>query len=485
MDMNMEGVHIETSPAKKLSGSMGSVGLALTVLAFSAPLTTVSGYIPFALMFGGVGSPVIFVFTTIVMFLFAVGYISLNNVVKRPGDFYAFISYGIGKTTGLGSGILAAVSYFLILAGVTSFFGVSCVDLVHDLTGASVQWYWPTLTCWFVVAVLGYLHVELSAKVLTWVMILEIVVCLAFSFGVLAKGGSSSLPAMAPLSPSQLANSVNIPFCMLFTVSFFMGFEATALFRDEVKVPDRTIPRATYGAVIFIGVIYTLCGYAMIMAYGPEVQSIAAKTPAAMFPDAFAKFVSPRLHIVVSVLVMTSAFAASLSTQNVLSRYMHNLGTDGALPSFLGKVHAKHESPYLASLTVSVMVLCVLLPFILSGIKPDLLYGALSGVGTSGIIILMTIVNISSLIWYVQRGRQQGVSFIKSFLAPAISSVFFIALVYLVAIHFDVLAGGDPGQYVWMFYCLIGVQIGGMALAQYFKRMRPEVFERLGREQIE
>jgi amino acid transporter len=481
MDMNMESVHIETSPDKKLSGSMGAIGLALTVLAFSAPLTTVSGYIPFALMFGGVGSPVIFVFTTLVLLLFAVGYVTLNNIVKRPGDFYAFISYGIGKSTGLGSGILAAVSYFLLLAGVTSFFGVSCSDLVHDLTGVSLQWYWPTLGCWFLVSVLGYLHVELSAKVLTWVMILEIIVCLAFSFGVLAKGGSPEISAVAPLMPSQLANSSNVPFSMLFTVSFFMGFEATALFRDEVKMPDRTIPRATYGAVIFIGVIYTLCAYAMIRAYGPEVAAIATKTPAAMFPDAFSKFVNPRLHVIVSVLVMTSAFAASLSTQNVLSRYMHNLGTDGAFPSFLGKVHWKHESPYLASMTVSVMVLCVLLPFILMGAKPDLLYGQLSGVGTSGIIILMTVVNISSLVWYVRSGRQQGVSFAKSFLAPAISSVFFIALVYLVAMHFDVLAGGDPGQYVWMFYCLIAVQFVGMGLAQYFKRARPEVFERLGR----
>ncbi len=483
MKLNMDDVQIETSPQKKLSGSMGAVGLALTVLAFSAPLTTVSGYIPFALMFGGVGSPVIFVLTTLVLLLFSVGYVTLNNIVKRPGDFYAFISYGIGKSTGLGSGILAAVSYFLLLAGVTSFFGVSCSDLVHDMTGASIPWYWPTLACWLVVSMLGYLHVELSAKVLTWVMILEIVVCLAFSFGVLAKGGVPGVSASAPFMPSQLANSTNVPFCMLFTVSFFMGFEATALFRDEVKMPDRTIPRATYGAVIFIGVIYTLCAYAMIMAYGPQVQSIAAKTPAAMFPDAFAKFVSPGLHLIVSVLVMTSAFAASLSTQNVLSRYMHNLGTDGALPRFLGKVHAKHESPYLASMTVSVMVLCVLMPFILMGAKPDLLYGQLSGVGTSGIIILMTIVNISSLVWYVRRGRQQGVSFAKSFLAPAISSVFFIALVYLVAAHFDVLAGGDPGQYVWMFYCLIGVQVAGMALAQFFKHRRPEVFECLGRSQ--
>ncbi|MFB9122569.1 APC family permease [Paraburkholderia dipogonis] len=476
----MDSATIENSP-RRLTGNMGAIGLALTVLAFSAPLTTVSGYIPFALAFGGVASPLIFLVTAVVLLLFSVGYVTLNNIVKRPGDFYAFVSYGIGKSTGLGSGILAAVAYFLLLSGVTSFFGVSCSDLVHSMTGANLPWFWPTLGCWLVVAILGYLHVELSAKVLTWVMMLEILVCLAFSFGVVFKGGVPGIAASAPFNPHELSHSSHIPFSMLFVMSFFTGFEATALFRDEVKLPDQTIPRATYGAVIFIGVIYTFCAYAMIMAYGTNVQDVAAKTPAVMFPEAFSKFVDPRLHTIVTILVMTSAFAAALSNQNVLSRYLHNLGTDGAVPGFLGQVHPKHQSPYLASMTTSTLVLCTLIPFIPMGTKPDILYGALSGLGTSGVIILMAIVNFASLAWYVRSGRKQGTSFAKSFLAPAISSVFFIALVVLVALHFDVLAGGEPGQYTWLFYCLIGVQLGGMVLAQYFKRVRPDVFRRLGR----
>jgi amino acid transporter len=482
MDMNMQDASLAApTSSKKLTGNMGPIGLALMVLAFSAPLTTVSGYIPFALMFGGVASPLLFCVATVVLLLFSVGYVTLNNIVKRPGDFYAFVSFGIGKSTGLGSGILAAVSYFLLLAGVTSFFGVSCSDLLHELSGATVPWYVPTIACWLVVSILGYLHVELSAKVLTWIMLLEIVVCLAFSFFVFIKGGSGDISATAPFSPSELSKSQSVPFSVLFIVGFFMGFEATALFRDEVRLPDRTIPVATYGAVIFIGVVYTICAYALILSYGSHTADVATKTPAAMFPDAFARFVSGRLHTLISGLVLISAFASALSTQNVLARYMHNLGTDGALPRFLGKVHAKHESPYLASLTVSIMVLCVLVPFIALGAKPDLLYGQLSGVGTAGIVFLMAVVSISSLVWYVRSGKAQGVNVFKSFVAPAISSLFFIALVILIAAHFDVLAGGDPGQYVWMFYCLIGVQVFGIVLAQYFKRAKPEVFERLGR----
>ena len=80
----------------------------------------------------------------------------------------------------------------------------------------------------------------------------------ALAFGVLHAGGNGELAASAPFTPSELTkDGVNIPFGMLFAVSFFMGFEATALFRDECKNPDVTIPRATYGSIIFIGMFDT------------------------------------------------------------------------------------------------------------------------------------------------------------------------------------------------------------------------------------
>ena len=470
----------------KLSGKMGVISLALTVLAFSAPLTTVSGYIPVSLMFGGIASPLVFLLVTLLILIFAVGYVSLNNVVKRPGDFYAFISFGLGKSIGLGAGLMAAVSYFLILAGVAAFFGVSCVELHTQLTGNPLPWYWYALGCWLAVGILGYLHVELSAKVLSWVMLIEIVVCLAFAFGVLNSGGDTGMAPGAPFSLGELSkDNVNLPFAMLFAVSFFMGFEATALFRDEVRLAERTIPVATYGAIIFIGAIYTLCAYAMVVAYGNDIQTLAANSPATMFSDAFAKFVDGRFSVIVPVLVLTSAFAAILSIHNVLSRYVYNLSTDGALPRVLCKVHPTHSSPYLASFAVSALVLAVLLPFIISGSQPAILYGQLAGVGTSGVIILMTIVNISALTWYIRCGKAQKASFLKICVAPAISSAVFLALVGLVAVRFDLLVGGEPGERTWMLWCLVSVLLFGVLLAQFFKRFNPSTFTKLGRSHID
>ena len=44
----------------------------------------------------------------------------------------------------------------------------------------------------------------------------------------------------------------------MFGISGFLGFEATAIFRSEAKDPDRTIGRATYGALAIVGIFYAV-----------------------------------------------------------------------------------------------------------------------------------------------------------------------------------------------------------------------------------
>ncbi|WP_321925139.1 APC family permease [Burkholderia sp. BCC1998] len=477
--MSTDGYRANAEKRNKLTGNMGAFGLALSVLAFSAPLTTVSGYVPVALMYGGAASPIIFVATMVMLMLFSLGYLTLNQAAKRPGDFYAFITHGLGKSAGLGAGLLATITYFIILAGVPAYFGVASAELQRTLTGSAFPWYYFTLACWLAIAIFGYLHIEVSAKFLTWVMVAEVIVCLVFCAGVFGSNPPNDLQS-AGFSSSGLFNA-NTPFAMLFAVSFFMGFEATALFRDEVRDPDNTIPRATFGAVIFIGLLYTFCAYALIRVYGHDVISVATKSPETMFQSAFDRFVSVKMRTPVAILVLTSAFASSLSIHNVLTRYLHNLGIDGAFPQYLSAIHPKHQSPHRSSVTVSTLTLLVLLPFIVTGAQPELLYGRLSGVGTAGGLILMTVVNVSCLVWYFREGRFIGAGVFKACIAPAISAVMFVALVVVVGKHFELLVGGEPGQSTWMLYGLCAVQIFGMALAVYFRKAKPDVFQRLGR----
>jgi amino acid transporter len=463
----------------RLSGNLGATSLVLSVLAFSAPIVTVSGYIAFAIGFVGQSAPLAWVIATAVLSIFAVGYTTMTRHIPRPGAFYAYISVGLGKTPGLGGAYLATVSYMLITVGIYTFSGVMLSAAVKGLGGPSIPWWACTAAGWVLITVLGHFQIELSAKVLGTVMVLEVILVAVFNFFVLAKGGQSGLSA-APLDPTKFFNG-GTGLALLFAFGNFIGFEATALYRDEVRNPSRTIPRATYLAVILIGGFYAISAYSLIIAYGGGAQERATNDPTTMFDHALATYVSSSLATVTLVLVATSALASVLSTHNVVARYLQNLGADHALPSFLAGVHPTHKSPYRASAANSIMVAALLTLAAVTIPDETTIIGAGSGIGTAGVLTLMAIVSFAVYRHFARTGRPANETIWRVTIAPLIATATLAAVVIFAIIRFDLLVGGEPGQNLWMLLVLVAFVAAGCVVAQYMKRNRPDLFARLGR----
>lgn len=467
------------STETRLSGRMGLTSLVLSVLAFSAPIVSVSGYIPFTIVFAGEAAPVAFATGTVLLLVFAVGYIAMTRALPTPGAFYAYISSGLGKAPGLGAAFLAVVAYLALLAGVYVFAGVTMTSLITSFGGPDTTWWLWSLVGWVTVTTLGYFHIELSAKVLSLVMVLEVAMVMIFNIATMANGGAAGL-SLTPLNPLEFTKG-DMPVAMVFVVMVFIGFEATALYRDEVKQPDTTVPRSTYLAVIFIGALYTLSSYALVSAYGSAAVETATQEPATMFGNAVAQFVGPVFSQIAFVLIATSAIAALLSIHNVIARYVHNIAVDGALPSFLARVHPRHKSPHTASNTTAAIVAIGLLPFLFAGTDPSVLYGQLGGLGSTGILALMAMVSIAVVLWFWRHPelRSKFTSW-KVVVAPLAAFAAFTVIVVLVVMHFELVVGGDAGQSLGLLLVLAAALLGGVAVATYFRYSRPKIYERLG-----
>jgi amino acid transporter len=76
------------------------------------------------------------------------------------------------------------------------------------------------------------------------------------------QGGTASLDATPFTWASFTTGSVAI--ALLFNFASFIGFEATTIYSEEAKDPKRTVPRATYLAVLTIGAFYTVTTYLMV-----------------------------------------------------------------------------------------------------------------------------------------------------------------------------------------------------------------------------
>lgn len=467
----------------QLQGHMGPVELALTVLAFAAPLASVVGVLPLVVMIGGVEAPVAFLAAMIILLLFSVGYTAMSRHLPNPGAFYAYISVGMNKTIGLGASFLAILGYWMIGLGVTLFFGLITADFVAGtLNGPELSWWVWSMALIGLVGILGYLRIDLSAKVLSIVMVIEIAIVLIFNVAVGADGGPEGL-ALSTFDWSALSTG-SAAVAFLFAVITFIGFEATAVFREETREPRKTIPRATYLAVAFIGTFYVITTWLLVSAYGAtQAQDIAAANPPEMFVNALITYVGAWAGDIVLALVVTSAFAAVLSCHNIISRYIHSLGMDEALPSILGKVHEHHGSPHVSSVVLTLLFAIGVIGF--ADTDPAVTYAWMAGAGGLPLLVLMFLTSVSIVIFFRKSPALKGeLSLWASTIAPTLAATGLGIAVYLSATNFVTLTGGDEGVAMALLGIILAVFVVGIVTATYYKMQRPDVYGKIGRQLI-
>lgn len=486
MTVNSNQVAESKAPAAeaRLSGNMGVIEVAMSVLAFSSPLTTVAGFIPVLLMFSGASAPAIYIGLTIMLMLFSVGFVRMSKYVQNPGGFYSFISTGLGKVTGLGSATLAMFGYMLIGFFGAPFFGVMMQSFVRDsLGGPDIPWFIYGIACFVLTTFLAYNRIDLSAKVLTTVMGLEILVVIVFDIFAFANGASEGTSATLAL-PSL--GDATLGLALLFAAGNFLGFEATVIYRDEVKNPDRTIPRATYLAVAGIGIFYAIAAWAYIAFIGSgDVQATAEAGLATLFTDSVTALVGKVFADIANVLLFTSVIASVLSIQNVSARYGFMLSKDRALPGALGRVHPRHKSPYISALVVGVIWVIATIVFVLVGTDPVMLYTIAVGAGCFAIIFLLFIASLAVFVFFVKRRKTNPESVFTTLVAPILSFLLIGVITYLAITNYKDLIGGDVAMSTTLLTVTFATGVLGIIAALRLKSRRPEIFARLGLERPE
>ena len=145
------------------------------------------------------------------------------------------------------------------------------------------------------------------------------------------QGGDHGLSS-GIVNPSAIFSG-SLGIGLLFAIISYVGFEATAIFRDEARTPERTIPRATYVALILIGVFYAVTSWALISGWGDdEAVSRATDSGATFLGDTAQRYIGVVGTDIITVLYFTSLFACILAFHNVASRYVFALSQRDVLP---------------------------------------------------------------------------------------------------------------------------------------------------------
>ena len=119
--------------------AVGLIGVLFLTVTGAAPISAMLFNVPVAVGFGdGIGAPAAFLFATIVLLIFSVGYAAMAGKVTAVGGFYSFISHGLGRELGMAMGFASVVAYSVFEASLCGGFAYFMNLKILDLTGAGV-----------------------------------------------------------------------------------------------------------------------------------------------------------------------------------------------------------------------------------------------------------------------------------------------------------------------------------------------------------
>ncbi|MDN5937185.1 MAG: APC family permease [Salinisphaera sp.] len=465
--------------APRLSGNLGVADIIFMVMATSAPLTVIAGVYPVGFAYGnGAGFPAVYLGLGILLLLFAAGFTAMTRKIPNPGAFFTYIAHGLGRPLGLAGAYTALLCYVCIELAVVGFIGYDVSVTLSDAAGIHIHWIVFAAIAWLLIAYMGYRHIELSAKVLGVLLIIEMGISLLLSLVILAQGGAQGLDAHSFTWAGIIAGVPALS--IMFAAASFIGFESTAIYRDEARHPEKTIPRATYGAVVLLGLFYSFTCWAFVMAWGSShIAERAASDPSLLFSTT-----SAYLGVVgkgfIQVFLITSIFAVTLAFHNVIARYLHALSGVRALPGYLSRM-GHDGGPSAASLTTSAGIGILVLITLVTGLKPYAnTFVWFAGLGTMAYLIVLAACCVAVVVYFAANARRrEGESFWAVIVCPLIAAIGLGYADYITIANFPLLVGdvdaqGNPefgGLSAWLLALFIAVIVLGLVQA-YVLRAR-------------
>lgn len=469
-----------------LKRSLGVAPIVFSVLAWAAPLLVVAGQMPTMIAYSQNGIVIGYMVPMIAILFFSVGYVAITRYVDRPGAFYAYITAGLGRIAGLGGAFIAVFGYAILLISTWLAFGVLLRQMITTFHGPEIPWYICALIGVAISAALSLVSVSVSAKVLIALMSCEALIIIIFDIAVALDGGPTGF-ATEPFSVGEGIMCDNFGLAVLFGTLCFIGFESSTIYREEAKDPEKTVARATYISVITIGIFYLVSAFMMLTALGSEgVATLGLDKASTLFTELATSYVAKILADIVSVLIVTSTFAALLAQHNAVARYCFSFGKDGVLPKKFAQVHPKFGSPYMSAVFVTILeVIFVIAIAAGTGFDPAggvayILYMRVNGLGAITIIFLMCLVSVAIIVFFRRNGAEASTW--KTLVAPAVGLVGLVFLLILSISEADMLIGASKGVSMALTIFIPIVFIAGCLCASRLRATKPEVYKKIGRQ---
>ncbi|MFF6878852.1 MULTISPECIES: APC family permease [unclassified Streptomyces] len=467
---------------------LGTGGLLLSVLAATAPLMVVAGVMPttFAVM-GIVGQPLLFVVLGVVLILFSIGYAEMSRHVHNAGAFYAYISRGLGGTAGAGAALVALVAYNALQVGIYGIFGFEVSGLLNTYADVEIAWWIPALVAAIAVGLLGWLKIDVNARVLGVLLVIEVLLVVIFDIAAIADPAKEGLSLHA-FNPDTLTGA-GVGTALCFCIAAFLGFEQAPVYAEETSRPHVLVPRVMFLAVGGVAVFFALSSWALTVATGPSaIVGTSQKQSAGLLFFLTESRLGGTFTDVLHILFVTGMFAALLSFHNVVARYAFAMGREGLLPAAFGRTSGSSGAPGTGSLLQTVVAVVVVVAFAIADDKPAgdptapvlQLFTWFGNIGALGVIVLMAAASLSVVVFFVRRGAAGAQAW--RLVTSGLAGIALLVIAGYTVKDFEVLVGAGPDSSLsWVLPGVIGLAaLAGVVLGLVLRARAPEKHARIG-----
>jgi basic amino acid/polyamine antiporter, APA family len=194
----------------------------------------------------------------------------------------------------------------------------------------------------------------------------------------------------------------------------FIGFEDIVNVAEEVKNPERNVPKAIVFALAIAGVVYIIVSWLATQILSPT-ELAASEAP---LLDVVRRSQPNFPQVIFTVIALFAVLNTTLLNFVTASRLLFGMSREGLLPAWLGKLHRRRATPYRTFL----VILPIAIFLALSGTLEFL-----AGTTATLILAMFCLVNLSLLL--IKRRNPENNGFKIPYLIPAIALVLDVILV--------------------------------------------------------
>jgi APA family basic amino acid/polyamine antiporter len=346
------------------------------------------------------------VISGIIAMLTGLSFAELARHVAKEGGVYEYAKESFRPSAGFIGGWLWTFGNIIAISAVSLSFG----GYVDNLFSIGIPPLYFALISIAAFAGINLLGIKNSAKTITVFVVINVAVLILFIIAGIFSFNPSNLIDFAPNGFSGTLTGAAIIFFA------FTGFSRITTISDEVKDPERTIPRA-----IIISIVISIALYAAVafVAVGMVPYNLLAKASAPL-ATAISGLHIGILLVIIGIGGVTATSGVILTGILGTSRVLFALGRDGELPkqlSFIDRFSTPSNAIIVSSVLSALFILFIS-------------FGAIVDSSNAAVLGSYFIINFSAFYFYFKLKKEKKRE--KRYI-PAVSIAGMLSILLLVA----------------------------------------------------